>query len=285
MWMPSLLALVGMAFPIQTPVAPLKEAPKPPVPSIEEVIARALQTHPEILVAEAKLAGAKADLELAKLSLSQRILKAKNRLDTAREEENVARLAAKVDMALGIPNSAQKALRIARMQLAEAEAEWNMFLPAPKPVTFTADASWQPGIEIPPVTPADRERVDILSRSVKIKKAEKLDLVEATKLLQALPELKGMTLRVPTWASVTHLKNPPIIALMEGELTVASWLQLVADEFNPQAGALPEAYAGSYEWYVREYGIVFMNVRNKPVGAPTLAEFLKTVRSVPAPKK
>ena len=297
MWMPTLLALVGMAFPIQAQVAPLKEPPKPPVPSIEEVIARALQTHPEILVAEAKLAGAKAELELAKLSLSQRILKAKHRVwagEQARRnaESNLLRveeqIRAKAIGAKEIEVAREKVLE-AYAQQAEAEAEWKMFIPTPKPVLFTADASWQPGVEIPPVTQADRERVDFLSRSVKIKKAEKLDLVEATKLLQALPELKGLTLRVPSWASSKELKTPPVLSWEDREMSVAGWLQFFSDEFNPQshgsAGIVPDNKTGQYEWFVREYGLVFEHVEAKPVGAPTLAEFLKTVRSAPAPKK
>lgn len=68
-------------------------------------------------------------------------------------------------------------------------------------------------------------------------------------------------------------------------------MQFFADEFNPQshgnttAPLVPDNRTGQYEWFVREYGLVFEHVEIKPVDAPTLAEFLKTVRSAPAPKK
>ncbi len=295
MWMPTLLALVGTSFPIQA-AAP-KEAPKA-APSIEEVIIRALQTHPEILAAEAKLAGAKADLELAKLSLSQRILKAKNRLDSARlltanvdeEWKLVEPLAQKNQISVLEVNLVRAKSIAARSQLAEAEAEWKMYVPDPKP-DQKIDLTWTytpPTLEAA-VTQADRERADLLSRSVKLKKAEKLDLVEATKLMQAMPELKGMTLRAPGWASNKVLKTPPVLSWEDREMTVAGWLQFFADEFNPQshgsAGIVPDNKTGQYEWFVREYGLVFEHVEAKPVGAPTLAEFLKTVRSAPAPTK
>ena len=122
-----------------------------------------------------------------------------------------------------------------------------------------------------------------------MKKTENLDLVEATKLLQSQPELKGLKLRVPHDLGLEYLKQPPRIPSMEGEMTVAGWLQFLTDEFNPQAHPnakkLPGDKAGQFEWYVREYGLVFENVEIKPVGAPTLAEFLKAMRSTPTPKK
>lgn len=72
-------------------------------------------------------------------------------------------------------------------------------------------------------------------------------------------------------------------------MTVAGWLQFFADGFNPQshatAGLVPDNKTGTYDWFVREYGLVFESVENKPIGAPTLAEFLKTVRGAPGPKK
>ena len=285
----------GLTLPIQAP------APKPPAPpTIEEVVARALQTHPEILAVEAKLAGVKAELELAKLSLSQRVLKAKFKLEVAQSASAAAEQETKEAESLFagklISNkdisTARANLQLARVQLKEAEAEWKMYAPDIKRDTIV-DLTWTYGPPLPPreapVSPADRDRFEALERTLKLKKSEKLDLTEAIKLLQPQPELKGLTLRVPHDLGFEYLKEPPRIASMEGEMTVAGWLQFLADEFNPQAHAkakkVPAEKAGQYEWYVREYGLVFENVEIKPVGAPTLAEFLKAMRAAPAPKK
>lgn len=287
MTFPTLLALLQLAVPIQAPVAP---PAKPAPPSIEEVIARALQMHPEILAAEAKLAGARAEVELAKLSLSQRILKAKNRLDStqlfAGNEEEQWKLVEPLLKAKGISpvevTPMRAKLLAARSQLAEAEAEWKMYAPDPKPDQII-DVKWTytPPMREAPVTQADRERFDILSRSVKIKKAEKVDLVEATKLLQSLPELKGLTLRVPN--------TSPVLSWEARELTVAGWLQFFADEYNAEfrltVGIAPADRTAQWDWFVREYGLFFEKVANKPIGAPTLVEFLKTMRNSPMPMK
>ena len=295
MTIPALATLIALAFPPSTIQA--QPAPKAaPVPSLEDVIARALQTHPEILVAEAKLAGAKADLELAKLALSQKIAKAKNRYDTAKqteihaeralsfieplvrskaiEEQEMGRTREKLDLA--------KALRI------EAEAEWKAFQPpAKQPMTIDSIYSKVAARPLAEPTQAERDRYELLMRPLKLKKADKLNLVEATKLLQSQPELKGLTLRVPMWMSRTMVKAPPVISWDEREMTVAGWLQFFADEFNPQAraegGNATDFKPGQYEWYLREYGLVL--VEDKPVSTLSLAEFLKTIRnSPPAPK-
>ena len=130
----------GLTLPIQAP------APKPPAPpTIEEVVARALQTHPEILAVEAKLAGVKAELELAKLSLSQRILKAKFKLEIAQPalaaaEKELKETEARADGGLSPIHSVYTAranLQLARVQLKEAEAEWKMYAPDPKPTPKT----------------------------------------------------------------------------------------------------------------------------------------------------
>ncbi len=277
----------GLTLPIQAP------APKPPAPpTIEEIVARALQTHPEILAVEAKLAGVKAELELAKLSLSQRILKAKFKLEVAQQspanaEKELKEVEERASGGLSTIRSVSSAranLQLARVQLKEAEAEWKMYAPDPKP-DHVVELKWTykdtPSTREVPATPADRERVDILSRSVKIKKAERPDLAGATKLLQALPELKGLTLRAPS-------SSTPVLSWEEREMSIAGWLQFFADEFNLQSRATPGIdvnKTGQYEWFVREYGLVFAHHENKPIGAPTLAEFLKTVRGAPAPKE
>ena len=287
MTFPTLLALLQLAVPIQAPVAP---PAKPAPPSIEMVIASALRSHPEILVAEAKLAGARADLELAKLTLSQKIVRAKGRLEAAQQTAAAAAEILKTHEALGqnraisptdLVEPRAKSL-LAKEQLAEAEAVWKMYAPDPKPDQII-DVKWTytPPMREAPVTQADRERFDILSRSVKIKKAEKVDLVEATKLLQSLPELKGLTLRVPN--------TSPVLSWEARELTVAGWLQFFADEYNAEfrltVGIAPADRTAQWDWFVREYGLFFEKVANKPIGAPTLAEFLKTVRGAPTPKK
>ncbi len=334
MTIPSLVILVGLwggtlvqAPPVKAPPVkePVKEPAKPAVPSIEEVIAHALRSHPEILVAEAKLAGARADLELTKLTLSQKIVRAKGLLDAARQsvmlvEKELKDAQANVEGNLGTQktlNEARGKFFISKIQLLEAEAEWKMYEPpasakkvdAPSFVDHSGETviqdsvmramRWRyisPPLAAPPVAPTDvdQERYKLLMTPLKLKKAEKLDLIEAVKLLRTQPELKSLTLRVPVDVGMGYVRNPPTIEWGDEELTVVSWLQLFADQFNPQTVAnaarlLPEnrvgTYMGEYDWYVREYGLIFAKVDNKPIGALTLAEFLKTMRNSPAPMK
>ncbi len=296
MTFPTLLALLQLAAPIQAP-APAKPAP----PSIEEIIARSLQTHPEVLAAEAKLAGAKADLELVKLTLSQRILKAKNRLDAALVAVGLAEQELAQNRALAKSNAislqevavVQGKVGLAKAQLAEAEAEWKVYTPTLKPpydpsapwgVRYAPEGASAPAAAAPP-TQAELDRYAFLNRVTALKKADKLDLVEAVKVLKEHPNLKGVTLRVPAWASRAVLQNPPLVAFAETDTTVAGWLQSIADDFNTQSNTtgeiVPDGKTGTYDWYVREYGLVFERVQDKPVGAPTLAEFLKAMRSAP----
>ncbi len=299
MTIPTLATLIALAIPSSSIQAQPTPTSKPvPAPSIEEVIARALQTHPEILVAEAKLAGAKADLELAKLALSQKIAKAKSRYEAAKQteihavralalieqlyrakaidEQEMGRTLEKLDLA--------KALRI------EAEAEWKAFQPPAKPPMLTdATRDRDPKLrmwEVSEPTRGERDRYELLMRPLKMKKGEKIDLVEAAKLLQENPEFKSLSLRVPAWSSRAVLKSTPLIEMTDGEMSVGGWLQLISDEFNGQANSLPGDKLANYDWFVREYGMIFERVDNKPVGAPTLAEFLKAMRNTPpAPKK
>ncbi len=293
MTIPTLVFAFGLSLPIQAPTP--KQVP-PPVSSLEEVIARALLAHPEILVAEAKLAGAKADLELAKLALSQKIAKAKNRYDMAKQTEASANRAFGRILALYETNKVsteqfeltREKAELAKTQLIEAEAEWKTFQP-PAKLPMTIDSIWYYDSKVAarPLdepTQAERDRYELLMRTLKLKQADKLDLVEATKLIQGYPEFKSLSLRVPAWSSRAVLKSPPLIDMIEGEMSVGGWLQLIADEFN--AGKFDNSdQAGPYDWYIREYGLVFEKVANKPIGAPSLAEFLKTMRAAPTSKK
>lgn len=329
MTIPSLVLLVGLyggtlvqaplvqAPPVQAPpvLDPPKQAVKPAAPSIEEVIANALRSHPEILVAEAKLAGARADLELTKLMLSQKIVRAKSRLDAA--QQSVKATSQVVEFLTNLVNTGRNPLDmvephakalLAKEQFAEAEAVWKMY-EASASAKKVAGSSFDDvsdemlieerkltlGLRLKQVTPlaaptdVDRERYKVLMTPLKLQKVAKLDLVQATKMLLAQPALKGLTLRVPVDVGTGSLRSPPTIEWFDEELTVVSWLQRFADQFNPQAtekaGRLAPQQFGQYDWYVREYGLVFENVANKPIGAPTLAEFLKTMRNSPMPMK
>ena len=193
---------------------------------------------------------------------------------------------------------------LAKEQFAEAEAVWKMYeaSASAKKVAGSSfnDVSDELGIEerkltlglrlkqeTPLATPTDvdRERYKILMTLLKLKKAEKLDLIQAVKMLQSQPQLKGLTLRVPKDAGTGYTEEPPLLEWEDGELTVVSWLQLIADQFNQQSNRLPPDYVGKYDWYLREYGLTLEKVASKPVGAPTLAEFLKTLRNSPMPMK
>lgn len=323
MTIPSLVILVGLwgGTPVQAPPVkappvkePVKELAKPAAPSIEEVIANALRSHPEILVAEAKLAGARADLELTKLTLSQKIVRAKNRLDAARQTADAAAQVVDFQKRLGQSGSPfdmvepQSKLLLAKEQLAEAEAVWKMYEPpagAKKVDGFSfVDHSgetviqdslmramrWRyisPPLAAPPVAPTDvdQERYKILMTPLKLKKVVKVDLIQAIKFLQPQRGLKGLTLRVPNDVGTDTVKEPPLIEWDDGEMSAVSWLQLFADQFNQQANRLPENSLGEYDWYVREYGLTFAKVGIRPIGALTLTEFLKTMRNSTAPMK
>ncbi len=300
----------GLTLPIQAP------APKPPAPpTIEEVVAAALKSHPEILAVEAKLAGVKAELELAKLSLSQRVLKAKNRLDSALllagNEEEQWKIVQSLVKSNGISPTEVTLIRAkllaARYQLAEAEAEWQMYEPPlVKRSAEVTSSTWAykvdsnnptPKVEMAPPTEAEVTRFEALAKIFPIKKdaIEYRNLVEATKLIHSQfllvhPDSKKLLLRVPEWTGKkAAAANNLVIESIDGEMTFGAWLGYVADEFNKNATAdstnLEVEKRGPYEWYIREYGLMFEKVSNKPVGAPSLSEFMKAMRSVPAPKK
>ena len=192
MTFPTLVSLIALTFPPSSIQAQPTPKPVPaPVPSIEEVIARALQTHPEILVAEAKLAGAKAELELAKLALSQKIAKAKNRYDTAKQTEVHAERALARIMALYETKAVsteqfeltREKAELAKTQRIEAEAEWKAVQP-PAKLPMNIDYIWFYDSKVtarPLAEPsqAERDRYELLMRPLKMKKGEKIDLVEA----------------------------------------------------------------------------------------------------------
>ena len=327
MTIPSLVILVGLwggtlvqAPPVKAPQVqappvkePAKESVKPVAPSMEEVIANALRSHPEILVAEAKLAGARADLELAKLTLSQKIVRAKGRLDAARqtvasadEEFKVIQARSRDGNVDGLTLYATNGkLLTSKIQFKEAEAEWKMYEPpaaakkvdAPNYINpfgapviedslMRAMLSMSPPVAVPSLAPTDvdRERYKFLMTPLKLKKVVKVDLIQAIKFLQPQSGLKGLTLRVPNDVGTDTVKDPPLIEWDDGEMSAVSWLQLFADQFNQQqANRLPQEAVGQYDWYVREYGLTFQKVASKPIGALTLAEFLKTMRNLPNP--
>lgn len=140
------------------------------------------------------------------------------------------------------------------------------------------------GVKAPPGSAVDRLRGS-LAKTVALSGAAR-PLAPAVADLFAKAGLDGLTARFPASAQADMVKDPPAVGPLAGEHTVAAWLQLMIDDFNRgvAAGRVLPGEQGTYDVYVRDYGLLVTRTDLAPRGALTVSEFARQVRAEGAAK-
>ena len=273
-----------------------QDAPKAKSP-LDEKIAAALKNHPDIKAAEAKRALAEAELEQAKLAITQRVSAAVSKVELAKAklmqtEEEVAVLEQVLKMGNVMSQlekaqhmKARPALIGAKAELAAAELELQQLIgPAVK-----ADAKSQnrdplldakldlPAAKLPNGPVAEQLEAAVL-RTYKLDFKE-MDVKRAFEGLLAVAKLDAVPVRGMKTLGGEFLKAPPKFESLTGQNSFEGWVQLFVDELNGSQKGLPDDMKGKYEVYVREYGLLVERVDTAPKDAITLAEFARAVRA------
>lgn len=264
-------------------LALLLAAPPEKVPAtLDEKIAAALKHHPDVKAAEAKKLLAEAELEQAKLAITQRVSAASSRVELAKAKlieaeedaviaDKVMRMAAASELEKAKYAKARPALLAAKAEVAAAELELQQLVGVPAKADVKADVG-KP--ELPAAKLPTGPAMEKLENAVRM--TVKLDLkeMERRKAIEGL--LTAVRVEPETVRGLkvlnTFVQNPPKIDLV-GEQTFAGWVQLFLDEYN---GQHPSSQLGVY---VREYGLLFELVANAPKDAMTLTEFSRAVRA------
>ncbi len=277
---------------------------------LEPSIANIVANHPDVKLAEAKLQVAKAELEQARLLITQKYTVAKARLDEAKmrlalTEKNFQSMAA---MRKGGTLSeaayfqAESLLEQAKPTVVIAEADL-------KALQGTSDSDLSIELDVsgrltprgnlalqreafynaqrlPKPTTQTAKLRSILERKIELDLTKPLPLDELMAIFLPKSGLDAFLVRYPEWASAKKLVTPPRINLPKSEQTVFAWLQLTMDEFNSQlTDNVPENHRGKYEIYVRDYGLLCAKSDSAPQGALRLEEFMRLPPVVEAPKE
>jgi len=312
----SALALTGLLVGLTVAQAPQPPAVKPGGKAADakqaDATTEALRNHPDIRLAEAKLRMAEAELAQAKLLVAQRIAIAQAKVQEykARAEyaEEGHRLLSQV-VGAGRQEilSLQKEAVAMKSALVGAEAE----LAAARGVPLGSDprAVIDPAIQQYMHFLASQHDTTDAYLALKMAQSKQVPAGSATEKLRVLLDkpvkvgikrrpfddamsefikqagLEGITIRAPDWASAKTLKEPPMVGPLEGEQTVAGWLQLILDDFNQSLGGVPPDHNRKHDIYVREYGLLMTKIDLAPQGALTLSEFVRQLRVTKALEK
>lgn len=254
-------------------------------------VALALKQHPDIKVAEAKVAVAAAVLDQARLAVTQRVGPAFARIQTAKvkvkqTEDALNHTAGLVKKGFQPQQTAERVeaeVQAAKMELAAAEAELKALTGGgEKEVEPNVHAVWLRGkdlkawrfessISTPAGTVADKLRA-VIDKRVKFPDQKGVPFV---KVVDALKTAAGIdfTVRTPSHAQFTE----QAVNVPAGDMTVTAWTELMLDEFN--VGRV------KYAFYIREYGLLLTAVDAAPPGALSLTEFARLVRAEKEEKK
>ncbi len=258
-----------------------------------EGVAVALKQHPDIKVAEAKVAVAAAVLDQARLAVTQRVGPAfariqatKVKVATAEDSLNhTAGLVKKGFAPKSESDRAEAAVQAAKAELAAAEADLKAVTgggekPANVVVFKYPESSANylkyvhMGDALPPApagSVADKLRA-VIDKKVKLPEQKEVFFTKAVETLKTAAVI-DFTVRLPNHTQFTERGlNVPA-----GEMTVSAWTELMLDEFN--VGRI------KYAFYVREYGLLLTAVDSAPPGALTLTEFARLVRAEREEKK
>lgn len=307
------MMLVMMLYGIgwQKPAEPPKASP------LEEAIAGALRQHPDVKLAEAKRLVADAELEQAKLAVTQKITNAFARVEQARarvalaesQYERAKRRAEVAQAAAAEIAKFESELQSAKAEYAMAEADLLAAKGGAKaPITLTnamvekaliAESPFTKTNNVlvgtnPIASPAPRLHAaidatlrNLIDRRITLK-VDDVPFTEAMEMLKAAAGEKNIMFRIPDGEKL------PKIAKLSGEQTFHSWMQIVMDdlaEFSRNSeeltepgvnGRPPSKYyrkRSKYGIYVRDYGLLITAVEAAPVGAMTLDEYVNQVHS------
>jgi hypothetical protein len=283
--------------------------PKTPSP-LETAVTRALQSHPDIRVAEAEVQVAQAKLAQAKLKIAQQVTalhadmdRLKVAVDSAAQTMAMTeRLAEKGNVATSELMAARANYAAARATLAKAEAEYNALV---GPVTadavaaranqllvdwekaaFSADGQFlavqQPDGSVR-MHPTGRVSAATPPPVVPGSPADKLKAVldkpvrfvppQKAKLPAVLDEFKKQVgIDVPFRYTLHHVESQELMTLKEETLTVGAWFQLFGDD-------LPRV-----RFAVREYGLLVTDANSLPAGAVSVADLWRQAKQEQAEK-
>lgn len=270
----------------------LAEVTKP-----EPTIATIIANHPDVKLAEAKLQVARAELEQARLLITQKYTVAKAKLDAAQTQLKFAEIAyAQIRSITGVARpevqSAELALAQAKSAVVIAEVDLKaiqgsvssadqllseLLIDRNAYYTETATKLYSKALRIQPKPTTQSAKLrEVLERKVALDLSKPLPLDELMAIFLPKSGLDAFLVRYPEWASTRFLKEPHLIKLPKSEQTTFAWLQLIQDEFNSRHSQnMPELYQGKYEVYVRDYGLMFAKSTLAPEGAMKLEEFMR----------
>jgi outer membrane protein TolC len=259
-----------------------------PPSTLDEKIAAALKNHPDIKAAEAKRLLAEAELEQARLVITQKVSAAVSRVELAKAKlmqaeeeaivaEKVLRLSGASELEKAQYAKARPALLGAKADLAAAELELQQLIgPAVKAEAKPADKTGGSTPDVPtaklPSGPAMEKLEAAVRMTVKLnfKEMEKQKALEG---LLAAVKVDSSSVRGTNLLTASNIA-PQSFDLV-GEQTFAGWMQLILDECNSQNAD----NVGSVGVYIREYGLLVERVKNAPKDAITLTEFSQAVRA------
>jgi hypothetical protein len=259
----------------------LAAPPDKPPATLDEKIASALKNHPDVKAAEAKRVLAEAELEQARLLITQKVTAGATKVELAKlkvmlaEEdvkiyERMAKLGSvgeleKVQYAKAIP-----ALAAAKAELAAAEVELQQLVgkgvAADPKVTGTSEGSGPAKL---PAGPAIDKLEKVISKTVHLNLKEADRGTALKEVLKAAGIDPGSVRGAKLFEALGKFSTKTELV---GEQTLAGWVQLIFDEYNQQNGE-------TLNLYVREYGLLLVPISQAPKDAITLTEFAQTMRA------
>lgn len=288
----------------------LKAAEKP------DDLQAALAGNPDVQIAEAEVKLAQAKLAKVKLAVAQHVTLTRTKVEQARASVTAAEQRLQVASArhkasvIGTDEveAVTAALAVAKAVLAAAEADLKAATSVSKPA-----AGPKPDVSVGGQVILNERNFDLTlaARSVapqpagpaadKLRAALEatvpLDLPAGGTLRAACEKLapafaaRGLVVRDPGEFSnvpAQFWKEPPAVGPLTGERPVGQWLQLIADAFTTSVGLLPNPgsrpVGGRWDFYVRDYGLLFARADDAPAGAETVGQFLgRTAATAPLP--
>ena len=286
------LAGVSIALGQQTSAPPVKEkdVPKGKTPAgqsqLEQMLAQALKNNPDIRVASAKATMAEAELNRARLQVTQEVIRLHHALLSQRatvmyqtkKYERIKNLQATNAVSSEIVDEAQEALTAAKAKLAELDAQMEALLGKSAAAEANENAVRQHAVEAlrrmqyvneysaaealfrqvleqrKPAGPMAERIRTALEKPVSVK-------VSDTFVHEILELLKKQT-GIPNIRLVESLPEPKL-SLELTELPLVAVLQYIEDS-EP-----------GWRFVVREYGILFAPEAKLPPGAVRVQEFLR----------
>lgn len=267
--------------------APPDKAPA----TLDEKIAAALKNHPDIKAAEAKKLLAEAELEQARLTITQKVSAAVTRVELAKVKLEEATLLSNdaERMRKGALISEQEALKArtpllaAKAELAAAELELQQLVgrggqadakPATKPQATNPDP-----LAAKLLTGPVSEKLETALRLQFKLDFKDMEVKKAFEGLMTVAKLDDIPVRGLKFLGGDILKSPLKFDKLSGQNTFDGWVQLFVDEINANQDVLLPQLQGKYDVYVREYGLLVERVANAPADALTLTQFARAVRA------